>query len=206
VWHRVRQPGHFAEGSPSEVIELVERNRNFEIEELSWGWSLLMLAGIVSVAIGIACLFRPGDSLVAFAVMAGIFLLCDGMLELSSAFTRGAPHRGTTALLGVLSAVVGVLLIRHPFDGIVGVALALGIWLVAAGLIRLVSAFEEGEHCGAYLFLGLVELIAGVVIVASPEVGYGTLLLFAGIAFILNGIGMTILGWQVRGAELDIEG
>jgi uncharacterized membrane protein HdeD (DUF308 family) len=36
--------------------------------------------------------------------------------------------------------------------------------------------------------MGLVELIAGIVIVANPSIGYTTLAILVGIAFILNGL------------------
>ena len=175
-----------------------------EAKELTWGWWLLLFVGVLSVVAGIIILFKPGDSLATLAVIAGIFLLADGILEMISALMRGTQNRGLVALFGVVTAIVGVLLIRHPIGGVAAIALLIGIWLIAAGVIRLATAFEEYEHRGWHALVGLLELIAGIVIVANPDIGFATLALFVGIGFILNGIGMTALGWGMHEARREV--
>ncbi len=103
------------------------------------------------------------------------------------------------ALLGVLSAIVGVLLVRHPIGGVAAVALLIGLWLITVGVIRVATAFEESENRGWHIFAGALELLAGIVIVANPNIGFATLAILVGIGFILNGLGMALLGWAMRG-------
>jgi uncharacterized membrane protein HdeD (DUF308 family) len=162
------------------------------------GWWLFVLAGVLSIAAGVIVLFKPGDSLATLAVIAGIFLLVDGILELAASLMRGTPSRGSLALLGVLTAIVGVLLIRHPIGGIAAVALLIGIWLIAVGVVRVIAAFEVDENRGWNIFAGAVELVAGIVIVSDPNIGFATLALLVGIGFILNGMGMFAVGWSVH--------
>ena len=104
---------------------------------------VVALIGVLSIAAGITILIKPGDSLSTLAVIAGIFLLVDGILELAASLMGGTQNRGMLALLGVLTAIVGVLLIRHPIQGIVAIALLIGIWLIAVGVIRIIAAFES---------------------------------------------------------------
>ncbi len=177
-----------------------------DVRQLTWGWWLVLLAGLVSVVAGVVILFKPGDSLATLAVIAGIFILVDGILELGSSFMRSTANRGMTAVLGVLTVVVGVLLIRHPIGGVAAVALLIGIWLIAIGVIRFVTAFEELEHRAWHAFAGILELIAGIVIVANPDIGFATLAILVGIGFIANGIGMTALGWGMREVRRDAAG
>jgi uncharacterized membrane protein HdeD (DUF308 family) len=172
----------------------------------SWAWWLLVLTGILSLIAGVIVLFQPGNSLAALAVIAGIFLLIDGILELADSLLRRTPNRGMLALLGVLSAIVGVLLIRHPIGGVAAVALLIGLWLIVAGVIRFVTAFEEYEHRGWYALAGILELIAGIVIVSSPGIGFATLAILVGIGFIMNGFGMIALGWGIRGVGRAVAG
>jgi uncharacterized membrane protein HdeD (DUF308 family) len=98
----------------------------------------------------------------------------------------------------VLSVVAGVLLIRHPLGRVKAVALLLGIWLIAAGVVRFVAAFSAPEHRVWRIVVALVLAIFGVVIVSSPHIGYATLALVAGICFILYGIGMLATGWSMH--------
>jgi uncharacterized membrane protein HdeD (DUF308 family) len=93
---------------------------------------------------------------------------------------------------------VGVLLIRHPIAGVAVVALLIGIWLIAVSVIRLATAFDEAENHGRHIFAGALELIAGIAIVARPDIGYATLALPVGIGFVVIGIGITALGSNLR--------
>jgi uncharacterized membrane protein HdeD (DUF308 family) len=131
-------------------------------------------------------------------VIAGIFLLVDGILELVSSFARATPNRGMMALFGVLTAIVGVLLIRHPIGGVTAIALLIGIWLIAVGVIRLATAFDESENRGWHAFAGAIEIVAGIAIVADPNIGFATLAILVGIGFIVNGAGLTAVGWGMR--------
>ena len=87
-----------------------------------------------------------------------------------------------------------MLLIRHPIAGVAAVALLIGLWLITIGVIRFVTAFEEYEHRMWHGIAGLVEILAGTVIVATPEIGFATLAVLVGIGFILNGIAVAALG------------
>ncbi len=159
---------------------------------------MLLLVGVLSIAAGIIILLKPSDSLATLAVIAGIFLLADGIIELAASLMHGTRNRGTLALLGVLTAIIGVLLIRHPIGGVAAIALLIGIWLIAIGVVRVIAAFEVDENRGWNIFAGAVELLAGIVIVSDPNIGFATLALLVGIGFILNGIGMFAAGWGLH--------
>lgn len=169
-----------------------------EVSEVTRSWWLVAVMGVLSVVAGIVVLAKPGDSLATLAVIAGIFILVDGLAELVAALATRTEGRGLVAVLGVLSVVVGLLLIRHPIHGVTAVALLLGLWLVAAGVVRLIGAFEEPEHRGRRIASALVLGVAGVVIVASPHIGYATLALVAGLGFIAYGLSLLVLGWSLR--------
>ena len=175
-----------------------------DVRAATGGWWLLALTGVLSIAAGVTILIKPGDSLATLAVIAGIFLLVDGILELAASLMRSTLSRGSLALLGALTAIVGVLLIRHPIQGVVAIALLIGIWLIAVGVIRIVAAFEIDVNRGWGIFAGAVELLAGIVIVSDPNIGFATLALLAGIAFIFNGIGMFALGWSLHEVRRDV--
>jgi uncharacterized membrane protein HdeD (DUF308 family) len=83
------------------------------------------------------------------------------------------------------------------------VALLIGIWLITVGVIRFATAFDEYDNRGWYALAGILELIAGIVIVATPDIGFATLALLVGFGFILNGIGMVVLGWGLHQARRE---
>ena len=142
-----------------------------KMQQLTWGWWLLLLVGVLSMAAGVIILLKPSNSLATLAVIAGIFLLLDGILELASSFMHSTRNRGLAALLGVLSAIVGVLPTATQSVASRRSLLLIGIWLIAVGVIRLATSFDEYGHqgWGWHTFVGAVELLAGIAIVANPE-------------------------------------
>ena len=160
-------------------------------------WWLLMGLGLVCVAAGVLVLAKPGDSLTTLAVIVGIFMLIDGCFELAMSLSSHTENRGMVALLGVLNAVVGILLIRHPVGGVTAIALLVGIWLVCFGVVRLVTAFGT-EHRAWQLVLAVVEVAAGVVVLSDSHIAFGTLALLIGIGFIARGAVLFAFGWALH--------
>ena len=111
---------------------------------------------------------------------------------------HGTQNRGMVALLGVLTAIVGVLLIRHPVQGVVFVALADRHLADRRRRDPLRRRLRDGRASRWNTIAGLVELIAGIVIISNPNIGYATLAVLVGLGFILNGIGMSALGWAMH--------
>lgn len=156
-----------------------------------------MLGGL-SLAAGVIVLVEPAISLVTLAVVTGIFLLVDGLVEVSWSLFDTVENRGLTAVLGVVSAIAGVILIRHPLRSVVAIALLLGLWLLVAGVTRLIRAFSERHREVSSVLLALLEVIAGIVIVSSPGIGVATLALLVGISLIARGIGLFVMGWLLH--------
>jgi uncharacterized membrane protein HdeD (DUF308 family) len=167
-------------------------------------WWLTVLVGILSVIAGVVVVIKPSNSLSAIAVVVGIFAVVEGIVALVRAIGHDVAGRGLMVVFGVLSLIVGIFLIRHPIHGVTFVALLVGVWLVAMGAIRLVQAFDEPAHRGWQLFVAVVEMIAGVVIVSSPNIGIATLALLLGIGLIVNGIAIATAGFILRGARQEL--
>jgi uncharacterized membrane protein HdeD (DUF308 family) len=178
-------------------------NPRQDLRTATSGWWLVLLMGLISVVAGVIVLAKPGDSLETLAVISGIFLLVYGILELAAALMSGTDNRGMVALVGALTAIVGVLLIRHPISGVAAVALLIALWLIAIGVVRFVFAFATPVNRGWNIFVGLVQMAAGVVIIVDPEIGFATLALLVGLGFIFNGVATCILGWGMHRAHRD---
>jgi uncharacterized membrane protein HdeD (DUF308 family) len=119
--------------------------------------------------------------------------------------TIAEEERGPSGmLLGILSLIAGLVVIRHPSQSVVVVSMALGIYFIAAGALNLARAIIGPRRLGA-LIAGIVLVAAGVVITSSPEISVKTLALFTGIALCAQGgiqIGESLLlraAWRAQG-------
>jgi uncharacterized membrane protein HdeD (DUF308 family) len=174
-----------------------------QVRQFARLWWLSVFLGIVSIVLGGIVLAKPDHSLRAIAVIAGIFILLDGIVQLVGAFAGDRANRGLLGLLGTVNLLIGIVLIRHPVTTVQVIALLIGIWLIAAAVIRLVLAFDtQGDRVGR-LLIAAVEGIFGIVIVSSPHIGFATLALLVGLSFVANGIGLIVFGVLLRTLKED---
>lgn len=165
------------------------------------GWWLICLVGLVSIVAGAILIARPSHSLKVLAVVLGIVLLLEGISQIVIAITGGAQNRSLAAFVGVLGIVVGLILVRHPMHAVNAIGLVVGIWLVAAGTLRLIRAFLPGWGSGWEIVLALLEVAVGLAIALNPDIGYTTLAVIAGIWMIVNGVAGVLFGLAFRRAN-----
>ena len=169
-------------------------------------WWLFMLFGVATLGVGVFFVVSPHETLSTFTVIAGIFLLVDGVLAIfGSVFSKGE-GRGLLALIGVLSVLAGLVLIKKPFDTLVVFTLIVGVWFVAAGIVRFVVALTSPEERGGNIVTAILDLIAGILILSWPDLGLSTLAVIIGIVLILRGLFFIASGWQLHKLNDDLPG
>jgi uncharacterized membrane protein HdeD (DUF308 family) len=171
------------------------------LRDVTRSWWVLLVIGCLSVIAGVIVLAKPSDSLSVLVIVCGIFIVLSSVLELWTVVSGS--RSGTAVLLGVLGIVIGILLIRHPIGGVTAAILLVGVWFVAIGVIRLLDALTMERGKWALAVAGL-QIVAGIVLVASPHIGFATLALLIGIALILNGAALGGLGIAVRALHLGL--
>ena len=98
----------------------------------------------------------------------------------------------------MLSAIAGLILIKKPFETLVVFTLIVGVWFVVAGIVRIVSAFGSRDGRGGNILIALLDLAAGAVILAWPDLGLATVAVIIGIVLIMRGALFILAGWQLR--------
>jgi uncharacterized membrane protein HdeD (DUF308 family) len=162
-------------------------------------WWLFLLFGLITIAAGIIVLVWPSISLQTIAVIIGIFLLIDGIFELVASIAgKGEQGRGLVAILGVISIIAGLYLIKEPFKALNAFVIVVGIWFVVSGVIRFFSAFSQPENRGVNIAVGLLDVIAGIIVLVWPNVGLATIAIIVGVVLIVRGLAFTAAGWQIR--------
>jgi uncharacterized membrane protein HdeD (DUF308 family) len=169
-------------------------------------WWLFVLFGVVTLGVGVFFVVSPHETLSTFTVIAGIFLLVDGVLAILASIFSGGEGRGLLALIGVLSVLAGLVLIKKPFDTLVVFTLIVGVWFVAAGIVRFVVGLASPEGRGGNMVTAVLDLIAGIVILSWPDLGLATLAVIIGIVLILRGVFFIVAGWQLHKLDEDLPG
>jgi uncharacterized membrane protein HdeD (DUF308 family) len=108
-------------------------------------------------------------------------------------FDPAAPQPRHTALrltMGVVSIIVGILVIAHPVNTLLFVAILLGIQLVIMGIIRIAlaaSAPSRGLKVGS-IVLGVLTVLAGLLCFFRPNASLFVLAILLAAGWIADGM------------------
>jgi uncharacterized membrane protein HdeD (DUF308 family) len=104
---------------------------------------LTFITGIVSLILGFFCFREEFEAVTLLAIWIGISWLFRGMTLLAAALSLDhMPGRGWQALSGLVIVVGGAVLIVSPLHSIAVLTLVAGCWLIAIGIVDVISAFQ----------------------------------------------------------------
>jgi uncharacterized membrane protein HdeD (DUF308 family) len=166
-------------------------------------WQATLLLGALTLILGIIVSFHPTGSLNVVAVLLGILMIFSGIFHLIRVFDSEERHRIWLGIAGLLFIVLGVVLIRHLHLTRAIIGLLIGITWIVQGLTALISGVAGGvrEGRGWWIAFGVVSLIAGIVVAATPASSLTFLAILLGIWFIVMGIFEIIGGFMLRRAS-----
>jgi len=96
---------------------------------------LFALSGVLGLVVGVLCLRNVLQAVEVIALLLGLFWLVGGVLQIVAAAGRADRSRALNLVVGVLSAVAGVLVLAYPDITLLTLAVILGIWLIILGVL-----------------------------------------------------------------------
>jgi uncharacterized membrane protein HdeD (DUF308 family) len=154
-----------------------------EIDIIERSWWSYVLRGVLALIFGILFIAYPDATLKTFVILLGIFLIVDAVVNLirSLVFIFRKEPWGWTLSWGIISLVIGLILVNHTEFTLGFVAILMGIWVVIMGVAELAVAFDMPPESGrgALAFLGVISLGFGIAILAwTAETVYALMVLF----------------------------
>jgi uncharacterized membrane protein HdeD (DUF308 family) len=174
-------------------------------------WKSTLLSGIMALTLGILVYVLPGHSIVAAAALFGIYLLVTGVAQVFFAFSLhvAAGGRVLSFISGAASLVLAVLCFRHFGEGyaIILLAIWIGVGFIFRGVATSISAISDPHLPGRgwQIFLGLVSLLAGIVMIASPLETIEILTLIVAIWLIVIGVFEIVSSFGIRSASRRLD-
>jgi uncharacterized membrane protein HdeD (DUF308 family) len=180
---------------------------------LSHLWKSTLLSGVLSVILGVLVLAWPGPTILAAAILLGLYLLLTGIWQVFFAFALHVSAGGRVLLFisGAASLVLAVLAFRHfgrdPTTAILLLAIWIAVGFVFRGVATTVSAISDPGVPGRgwAIFFGIISLIAGIVVLASPFESLVALTLVVGIWLIVIGVMEVISAFPIRSASKKLD-
>lgn len=163
-------------------------------------WWIGVLVGVLSLVCGVLALAWPGPTLLLVGLVFGIGLVFSGIGTLLDAIKGSHSKAGHVllGLLGVLTILAGLILVVRPGASVVTAAFVLGFFFALEGLLQLTRGFAEREQRLFNLAFGLLGLVLGLIILASPGIGVVTLVWLVGLGFIFRGVLYIAAGFAIK--------
>lgn len=162
----------------------------------------LIIRGLLALAFGLFALFMPGATLHTFVLVFGIFAVVDELISIISSFTKIKEEHNWWYLLmqGILSVLLGGLVLRAPFLTEILVVVYIAIWMIAIGALEIVTAVRlhkviKGE--GWYVASGIISILAGVIILYNPMGGLWAMTWLIGFNCVLFGAIFIVMGFRL---------
>jgi len=173
-------------------------------------WKSTLLSGILAVILGGLVLAWPGITIVIAAIFFGAYLLVAGIAQVIFAFSLHVSAGGRVLLFisGAAALILAVLCFRSIEESILLLAIWVGVGFIFRGVATAVSAISDPTLPGRgwEIFIGVISLVAGIVMLASPFESIATLTIVVGIWLIVLGVFEVVSAFGIRNAGKDVGG
>ena len=164
---------------------------------------------ILQIVVGVICISLSGiiiaesSSFGQYAIV--LFALVALMIIGIERIVAGIRSKGLKRSSRIINIVIGAGIVGYLIPGIIVpefaikyIVLILGFGLLANGAVRILDVLrnQEYERLTRLLRIGIGSLSAaiGIVVLASPKIGFILLLLMVSVALLLTGIELVVVG------------
>jgi len=162
-------------------------------------WWVPLLAGLVSILLGLAILASDWGIKVLVVVTGLLFVVHGVSLVLSPAYARGS--RGEQVVAGTVAVIAGVVLLAWPGPTLLLLAVFAGAWLAVSGGFNIVTSISRRHtlpYWGLTTAVGVIELVLGLWAMRRPEVTLSIVIVALGLWAVITGVLYCVLAFEVR--------
>lgn len=165
-------------------------------------WWVFLLYGLLGVAFGVLLLVWPERSVVALVMTFGILSLADGLVSLLSVFRKDIALPNWLLLVYALASIgFGLLALFRPLEMATAMLWLLALWLILAGIARIVFAIQVRKLVrGEWLLAlsGALAIALGILFFANPGMGLVAVTVWIAIGALLYGALQLVVAFRIR--------
>jgi len=104
----------------------------------------LGIAGLLLVVIGVILIRHLNLTVALVGLVIGVTWIVQGLASLVTAFSGGtAERRGWWIFFGLIGLIAGIVVVAVPTTSVTVLAVLVGIWFIAEGLVEIVGGFMQ---------------------------------------------------------------
>jgi uncharacterized membrane protein HdeD (DUF308 family) len=177
-----------------------------ELLEVSKGWWLYLVAGVLWIIFGWVVLSFNFDTVWAVAVFFGFGFIIGGTMELFVAF-QATGWRWLHIAFGVIAIIAGIVALVWPGQTFLVLAAIIGWYILFAGVMDIVTSIavkEDNEMWWLQLILGIVEVLIGFWAVGYTGRSVALLVIWVGASALARGISSIVLGFGLHSTGKEL--
>lgn len=170
-------------------------------------WLFLVIIGVLATLGGLSGLIFPVAASFTVNLLTGVGLLLAGL------FGAIAYWRETTGsdriwgvLLGVMTFILGVLMVTRPVEGLLTLTMFIAVVLVASGVFKVMLGWQLPQAASKWgvVLSGVLSFILAFIIITGLPVAAAVLPgLLLSIELISYGVGLIFIGFGARSLLRD---
>ena len=171
-------------------------------------WWIPLIQGIAAILFGLYAFTQTGRTMAAILFMLGLYWVFNGIFSIIAAIRGNTEKSRFWQLIGgVLSIVAGGFALSHPLmAGVVSASLIgtiIGISAIISGITQMFAGREVMEGAGrdwslGSFFLGLLNVIFGIIIIGAPALAFATFVRILALWVIIAGCGLLFAAFRIR--------
>jgi uncharacterized membrane protein HdeD (DUF308 family) len=170
-------------------------------------WWMEVVRGAINIIFGIIFLIHTNFTLRIIIYVLGIYLICDGVLDIFKIATgkRATQHTFTNYLFGIISIVLGLISFISPYVTIVFIVAVIAVRIFIRGVRVIIDARRSRrKYEGLTWLFGILLMLFALTIFLGESTRYFTFILF--LVFIVlyafcDGIYLVVRGLLLRFAS-----
>lgn len=152
----------------------------------------IICSSVIACIIGLIMIIYPQIPIKTIGIVAAIYLILHGIVLIVWDFQTEKYYIPFDGMLpGILSVLIGILLISKPNILSTLFTIAIGVWIALSSINSLKMAVvlkNEDAPWILLLLLGIVDLIIGIIVVFNPYEVSHSIVMFSGIMIIIHSV------------------
>ena len=152
----------------------------------------IICSSIIAFIIGLIMVISPDMTIKTLGIIMSIYFILHGLVLIILDITSDEYYVPYDSLLsGILSVIVGIVLIGKPDVLATIYTIAIGVWIALSSINSLEMAMalrKEDSPWVVLLLLGIIDLIVGVLVALNPFAASLSITVFAGIMIMIHSV------------------
>lgn len=170
-------------------------------------WWILLIAGILSLAVGIYAFCNPDGTFEVLSTILMVYLIVSGICKLIAVIKgrRLIPAWGWVLAAAIINIVLAVMVAVLPYGKDLLVAFMAGFAVISEGVDLILTSmalqYNKIKGWGWFLALGIITIVLGVLLLAYPMASMAFVVFLFGFAFEFEGI--DLIAFSIALARLN---